>query len=310
VTRLLEGPSEPAAIIATGGKIMDQPAQTSSNTPAPATTAKRAAGESPRDGDQPAATAEQRAEEAAEAAELSTAVATLTEDDLEQTTRTRLLGRIIRAGFAQRGVKTLLKPKEAIRWMVDAVTSVAPHIPIRDLDTLRRHHGGLEGDALAERLVRNAARVTGGIGAASGGVAAVEWVATPTLLSAPVLLAAETVAVVAVEIKLVGELHEVYGRPVPGGGTQRAVALLQAWAGKRGVNPLVSGRGVAAALGTAARKELRERLVRRFGRNLGTLGPFLTGAAVAGYLNRRATQSLGADVRRDLGKPVKVIEAG
>ncbi len=218
---------------------------------------------------------------------------------------------MVRAEIRERGIRNLLKPKEAIRWLVDAVTEVAPHIPIRDLETLRAHYNGLEGDALADRLVRNAARVTTGIGAAGGGVAAVEWAVTPTLLSAPVLLAAETVAVVAVEMKLIGELHEVYGRSVEGNGAQRSVGLLQSWAERRGVNPLAPGRGIAAALSTASRKELRERLVRRFGRNLGTLGPLFTGAAIAGFLNRRATQSLGADIRRDLaGYRGKVIEAG
>ena len=145
--------------------------------------------------------------------------------------------------------------------MADTVADVAPHMPVRDLATLRRHFPGLDDDALAERLVRNAARATAGIGAAGGGVAAVEWAVTPTLLSAPVLLAAETVAVVAIEMKLIGELHEVYGAPVPAGGTQRAVALMQAWASQRGVNPMMPGVGVAAVLGTAARKELRDRLL-------------------------------------------------
>src|ERR1700759_2844863 len=79
-----------------------------------------------------------------------------------------------------------------------------------ELDTLHKHFDGMDGDELAERLIRNAPRATAGIGAASGGVSAVEWAAVPTLLSAPVLLAAETVAVVAVELKLIGELHEVY----------------------------------------------------------------------------------------------------
>ena len=46
----------------------------------------------------------------------------------------------------------------------------------------------------------------------------------------------------------------------------------------------------------------RDRLVRRFGRNLTTLGPLLTGAAVAAFLNRRATVKLAEEVRRDLAK--------
>jgi hypothetical protein len=53
-------------------------------------------------------------------------------------------------------------------------------------------------------------------------------------------------------------------------------------------------------MGTAARRELQTSLLKRFGRNLSTLGPLLTGAAVASYLNRRATRSLGDHVRKDL----------
>jgi hypothetical protein len=263
------------------------------------------------DGDPAAGLTPAAAADTPPADELSSAVAALTDEDIEPATRRRLLGRVVREEIRERGIRNLLRPKEAIRWIVDAVTDIAPHIPIRDLETLRVHYNGLEGDALAERLVRNAGRVTAGIGAAGGGVAAVEWAVTPTLLSAPMLLAAETVAVVAVEMKLIGELQEVYGSPVEGSGAQRAVALLQAWSQRRGVNPLAPGRGITAALGTAARKELRERLIRRFGRNLGTLGPLFTGAAIAGFLNRRATQSLGTDIRRDLaGFHGKIIEPG
>ena len=116
------------------------------------------------------------------------------------------------------------------------------------------------------------------------------------------LLTAETVAVVALELKLIGELQEVYRQPVLGSGTERASALIQSWAGQRGVNPLLPGVGVASVLGTAARKELQGTLLRRFGRNLTTMGPLLTGAAVASYLNRRATRSLGEKLQKDLRK--------
>jgi len=270
--------------------------------PSPAQAAPAPAGQ-PGDSVNDAASADSGTD-----AELSSAVAALTDEDIEPAKRRRLLGGLVRGQVARRGVRDLFKPKKAAQWMADAVAEVAPHLTIRDLETLRRHHDGLDGEELAERLVRNSARVTAGIGAAGGGVAAVEWVVTPTLLAAPVLLAAETVAVVAVEIKLIGELHEVYRQPAPGSGAQRAVALMQAWAGRRGINPLTVAGGAAAVLGTAARKELRDRLLRRFGRNLSTLGPFLTGAAVAGYLNRRATLSLGEEIRQDLRK--KAISAG
>ncbi|MEV6843973.1 hypothetical protein [Actinoplanes sp. NPDC051411] len=233
--------------------------------------------------------------------ELGRTVAALTADDIEPAGRRKLLVRLV-TDVRRRGLGQVFRPKAALRWMADVVGDVAPHVPVRDRETLLRHFPGLDDDDLAERLIRNAARTTAGIGAAGGGVASVEWVATPTLLSAPILLAAETIGVVAVEMKLIGELHEVYGRPVTGGPGQRAAALIQAWSGQRGVNPLVPGVGVATVLGTAARKELQGMLLRRFGRNLTTMGPLLTGAAVAGYLNRRATRNLGGHIQDDLKK--------
>ncbi|MBM2617783.1 hypothetical protein JIG36_19690 [Actinoplanes sp. LDG1-06] len=234
-------------------------------------------------------------------AELGQTVAALTADDLEPAGRRQLLGRLV-ADIRRRGLGQMFKPKAAVRWMADVVTDVAPHVPIRDLETLRRHFPGLDDDDLADRLIRNAARSTAGVGAAGGGVASIEWIAPPTLLSAPILLGAETVAVVAIELKLIGELHEIYGQPVRGSLGQRAAGLVQAWTQQRGVNPLVPGVGVATVLGTAARRELQTTLLKRFGRNLTTLGPMLTGAAVAGYLNRRATRNLGEHVQKDLRK--------
>jgi uncharacterized protein (DUF697 family) len=235
-------------------------------------------------------------------------IAQLADDDMDAAERRKVLSRL--AGeVKRRGVGDLFKPRAAMKWVADAVGDVVPHMPIRDRDTLRAHFPDMDDDEIANRLVRNAARSTAAIGAAGGGVAALEWVATPTLLTAPVLLAAETVAVVAVEIKLIGELHELYGAPVTGSAGQRTVAMMTSWAQRRGVNPIVPGVGVAAVLGTAARKELRDRLLRRFGRNLTSYGPLLTGAAVASYLNRRATLALAENIRKDLGgRSRKIIE--
>lgn len=233
--------------------------------------------------------------------QMAKTVAALTAEDLDKSDRKKLLGRLVSEARA-RGLADVFKPSQAMRWIADAVGDVAPYLPVRNLETLRRHHDGLDGDELAERLIRNAGRATAAVGAASGGIASVEWVATPSLLTAPVLLAVETVAVVSIEMKLIGELHEIYGQPIPGTGAGKAVALVQAWAEQRGVNPMLPGVGVATVLGTAVRKELRDRLLRRFGRNLTTMGPLLTGAAVASYLNRRATKSLGETMRKDLRK--------
>ncbi|SCG51992.1 hypothetical protein [Micromonospora halophytica] len=282
-----------------------------SHTGRPDTTRRDAGATSDAVGDRPDGAGADRADGGADRAgdELGATVAALTADDVELARRRQLLTRLV--GQARsRGLSDLFKPKAALRWMTDTIADVAPHVPVRDLATLRAHFPGLDDEALAQRLVRNAARATAGVGAAGGGVAAVEWAVTPTLLSAPVLLAAETVAVVAVELKLVGELHEVYGAPLPTGGTPRTVALMQSWAGQRGINPMMPGVGVGAVLGTAARRELRDTLLKRFGRNLTTLGPFLTGAAVASYLNRRATRTLGDQLRTDLRKQRRALPGG
>ena len=234
-------------------------------------------------------------------ARIGATVAALTADDLEPGHRRQLLGRLV-SDVRGRGLGQLFKPRAAIRWMADVVGDIAPHVPVRDLETLRRHFDGLDGDDLADRLIRNAALATAGVGATGGGVASIEWATPPTLLSAPILLAAETVAVVAIELKLMGELHEVYGQPLAGNTGQRAAALIQSWSSQRGVNPLLPGVGIGTVLGTASRRELQSTLLKRFGHNLATFGPMLTGAAVASYLNRRATRNLGDRVKKDLKK--------
>ena len=227
-------------------------------------------------------------------AELRATLGELAAPDLSQSGRRGLLRRLARQ-LPRPG-----RPIAPVRWLVDSVSRIAPQIPVRDLPTLQRHHG-LDGPDLADRLLRNAARATAGIGAASGGLAAVQWSVPPTLLSAPVLLSIETVAVVAVELKLLGELHAVYRVPLPARGTQRAWALVRAWTHQRGIDPFLSG-GVGAALRPAARRELADRLTRRLGRNLPTLAPLLAGAGAAAYVNRRVTLALGRRVRDDLAR--------
>ena len=83
-------------------------------------------------------------------------------------------------------------------------------------DTLRAQHPGLSDDDLAQTLISGAAKASSAIGAAGGALAAVEFAAPPTLLTAPAQIAAETLVVAAAEIKLIAELHEVYGVPATG----------------------------------------------------------------------------------------------
>lgn len=239
---------------------------------------------------------------------LPAAVAKLSADEADTTERAKMLGVVVSAADSgsRKGIRRfVMGPRAATRWALDTLVQVAPHLPIRDLETLRRHHDGKTGDALANALIKTASMASAGIGAAGGGIAAIEWAAPPTLLTTPVLIAAETVGVVAVEVKLIAELQEVYGTPVRGTAAEKAVQLLSAWAQRRGVSLLNPGRGMTTVLSVGIRKQLRDRLLKRMGRNLTTIGPLLTGAAIAGELNRRATRTLGNQVLADLKRAAR-----
>ena len=222
--------------------------------------------------------------------DLGKVVARLTDDaPMDRRTRAGLLGRL--ALLLGRGG----------RRMVDGVIEVVPHLPVRDRQTLHAHHPGLDDDQLAALLIANATRMTAGIGAAGGMLSTVEMAAPPLLLSAPVQVAAETLAVVAVEIKLIAELHELYGRGPVGPPANRAAAYLGAWVRRRGIDPFGGGNNRwSGVLGGAARRELRQRLMRRAGRNVTTVMPFLAGAVAGAALNQRETKKLGDRVLADL----------
>ena len=185
------------------------------------------------------------------------------------------------------------------RWLTDLLIETAPRIPLRDFLTLRAQHPGLTDEELADALIAAAAKGTGTVGAAGGALASVQFAAPPTLLSAPVQIAAETLLVAVIEMKLIAELHEVYGAGVAGTPRERATAYLVAWTNRRGLDPL-DPAGMQLALGGAAKRALRRRLVRRAGRNLSTLGPLMSGAVAGSVVNHRETRRLGEEVRADL----------
>lgn len=192
------------------------------------------------------------------------------------------------------------------RWLAAEIEEIAPKIPIRDADTLHKQYPGRSDEEIAHQLIRTAKRTTAALGAAAGALASVEFVATPSLLLAPVQIAAELLVVAAVEIKLVAELHEVLGSPVEGSTVERASAYLMSWVTKRPASLDASGGGVSVVLSTAAMKELRAMVVRRMKRNSATLMPFMAGALAGAQLNRRATAELGETLVKELtGRPGK-----
>jgi hypothetical protein len=127
----------------------------------------------------------------------------------------------------------------------------------------------------------------------------VEFAAPPTLLTAPVQIAAETLVVAAIEVKLISELHEVYEVSITGTTRQRMQGFLMAWTERRGIDPFAPG-ALRFSLGSTAKRSLRNRLVRRAGRNLTTMGPLMSGAVAGSMVNHRETRKLGEQVRADL----------
>ena len=193
-----------------------------------------------------------------------------------------------------------LRAVAAGRWLSDLMVELAPRVPVRDVLALRSQYAGLTDSEIAEQLIRTATKTTAGLGAAAGGLAAVEFLSPPMLLAAPIQLAAEILTVTAVELKLVAELHELLGRPASGTVSERGSAYLMSWVRRRAISPEVGGAGLSAAFGTAAKRELRSQVLRRIGRSATSLAPLLAGAVAGAEVNRRATKGLGETLLAEL----------
>lgn len=193
-----------------------------------------------------------------------------------------------------RGVRTTgHRARWGSRWLAGQVLAIAPRLPVRDQATLRAHFPAHSPEELAEVLIEGAARASAAVGAAVG-----TWSVLPMVPAFPVEIATETLALVGIEIKLVAELHEVYGMRAPGRLADRMTAYVGAWAHRRGVG-LTPG-GLVLAVGSPLRRRLQRRLAGRAGKSTLSLGPFLTGAAAGALINRLETRRLGNEIRDDL----------
>jgi hypothetical protein len=179
------------------------------------------------------------------------------------------------------------------RWLSAQVVAMAPRLPVRDLATLRTQFPGRSPDELSNALIEGASRASAAVGVAVGA-----WAVLPFIPAAGLEITAETLAVVGIEIKLVAELHEVYGMAAPGSVVERMTSYVGAWAQRRGV-ALAPG-GLVLAAGSPLARQLQRRLTARAGRSLFSLGPLLTGAAAGGLINRNQTRKLGRAVSDDL----------
>ena len=193
------------------------------------------------------------------------------------------------AGTASRGAASLLT------WLTAQVVAMGPRLRIRDQAALRAQFPGRSDEEIAELLIDRAARAAATVGGATGA-----WAALPTIPAFPAEVAAETLAVVGIELKLVAELHEALGTPAPGNAAERARSYLAAWAHRRGV--FVVPSGLLLVTGSPLARQLRRRLAARVRRSTFSLSPLFTGAFAGAVLNRRETRKLGRDIVDDLKK--------
>ncbi|HEY6276248.1 MAG TPA: hypothetical protein VIX86_07935 [Streptosporangiaceae bacterium] len=232
---------------------------------------------------------------AAQAAELATRVS----EAERPPDRRRLAGSLRR--MARSGARVTGRGARAARrgvgagtgWLSAQVAVMAPRLRVRDRAALQAQFPGMATEDIADRLVEGASRASAAVGAAVGA-----WAVLPVPPAFPAEIAAETLALVGIEVKLVAELHEIYGLPASGNVVDRMTAYVAAWAHRRGVF-MVPG-GLALAAGSPLARRLRRRLAARAGRSAFSLGPLLTGAAAGAVLNRRETRRLAQDIRSDL----------
>ncbi|GAA2490715.1 hypothetical protein [Streptomyces gobitricini] len=200
-----------------------------------------------------------------------------------------------RLGAVMRGVHRSREGARAgLAHLADRLIENAPRVPVRDLATLRAQFPGLTPEQLADKLIAGAANGTSSVGAGIGAAAML-----PVPPAMPAELAAEITGVAAIELKLIAELHEVYGQRPPGNLKERAAAYLTSWTEERGID-VTKPTTVNAALGGRMKRELRQQIMKRMVRNLPNLMPFMVGAAVGAVMNRRDTKKLAERIRKDL----------
>ncbi|WP_328671959.1 hypothetical protein [Streptomyces sp. NBC_00328] len=200
----------------------------------------------------------------------------------------------VRDGVKRGVTRSGVRARAGLAFVTDRIIDIAPRVPVRDLATLRRQFPGLGPEELADKLVAGAAAATSTVGAGIGAAAML-----PVPPAMPTELAAEITAVAAIELKLIAELHEVYGLRPQGNLKQRSTAYLHSWSGERGID-VAKPMTINAALGGQMKRELRQQIMKRTVRDLPNLMPFMVGAAVGAVMNRRDTKRVAGHIRKDL----------
>src|SRR6267142_1099629 len=103
------------------------------------------------------------------------------------------------ARTAGRGTRVVQRrASEGTSWLADQVVAMAPRLRVRDQAALRAQFPGKSPDEIADAIIEGAARAAAAAGGAVGMVSAL-----PVLPAFPAEIAAETLVLVGVELKLV-----------------------------------------------------------------------------------------------------------
>jgi hypothetical protein len=180
----------------------------------------------------------------------------------------------------------------ARRRATDRLLTTLPSTRARSYDELRARYPDSTPDQVAEKLVSSATRASAVVGAATG-----TWALLPLVPALPLDVAGNSLAIAAIEVRLIAELHQAYAVPDPDEPTGGTVAALAGWGEKR--RALIAPGSVALAVSSP----LRGGLLRILGRR--TLSPAAVAAGAAGsallngYQTRRLGRAVIADLRSD-----------
>lgn len=233
--------------------------------------------------------------------DLSKLLAKLTSGPLDKDSLFKFAKALPKSLRVQRGGVTL-----SGQGLADLLLKTAPRIPIRSKAEIEKANPGLSGTALANQLAKNAARNSAAVGGVTGALASAGELAPPLWVMLPLEVIAETLVIAAIEMKLVGELHELYEKPISGTPDERAVAILESWSARKGVDidELRKKGTLSEALDKKSNmsigKIIKRKLMLRTARNVSSLAPLFIGAVAGAELNRRSTRDIGGQIIKDL----------
>lgn len=173
--------------------------------------------------------------------------------------------------------------------LTERLIGLVARASVRSGEELLAAHPGQSQEEIAHQLMDRAVSNSGRVGVGAGVLGSSEYFMPWTLRGVPAQLMAETIAVALIEIRLTAELHALYGIEASGSMSERAGFWVSAWAQGTAHDPN-GPRNYTAAMRKMVAAQARRRLKRQARRNLLTMAPLLTGAALGRWVNRRQTR--------------------